>query len=255
MGRKKIKIIYPDGHISMENVVSDTYCQAIKHLGADRVRALNIMRNSINIVSTEAEIKASTGKPESICDRYRDPRTGLYICRQFSTKDKYKILTELNEELRGSLQIFHINPFDKYIWVVAEAYETERIYANIDTKAMGELCRIFYDALYEVYDEEEQSYLDYNVIEACIDEYVVNGPHHCQDFGVISLQRYSLNVIDDDIVMIDEDFEVKPGAKVYEAYHRINMGCDCAEVRLPLGFLTKKIELGYPVEWAEHILR
>ncbi len=89
---KKIKIEYPDGRCECLSVVADTYRNAIQYMGLEEVRALNIMRNSINIDSTPEEIQKSSGEEEKTAIKRADPTTHLCICTQFETEVKYNIL-------------------------------------------------------------------------------------------------------------------------------------------------------------------
>ena len=110
MDRTKIKVVYPDGKISMENVVADTYREAIRYLGVENIRRFDIRRNSINIVSYAPEIMNSKGKRESINEKNRDKGSNLYICTQFSTRSKYLILVDLNNKLQANLKIALVTP-------------------------------------------------------------------------------------------------------------------------------------------------
>ena len=55
--RKKIQVIYPDGRLDCQETVAETYRNAIKYMGLEKVRALGIKRNFINIVSTRDEME------------------------------------------------------------------------------------------------------------------------------------------------------------------------------------------------------
>lgn len=103
MAKTKIKIVYPDGKITDYSNVSDTYRKAISYFGVQNIRNLHILRNSINIVSTLEELQNSSGKAESKSDRYCID--GYYICTQFDTKTKLKILNEINRRLHRGLTI------------------------------------------------------------------------------------------------------------------------------------------------------
>lgn len=110
MNRTKIKIVYPDGRISMDDVVANTYREAIRYLGIEKIRRLDIRRNSINIVSYASEIMNSSGKRESTDERNLDTRSNLYICTQFSTNAKCQILEYLNDRLNAGLKISLVTP-------------------------------------------------------------------------------------------------------------------------------------------------
>ena len=75
------------------------------YIGLDKVRALGIKRNSINIVCTRDEMEHSTGKTESYAISLLDNGADLGICTQFPTKDKYRFLVEINEALHAGLRI------------------------------------------------------------------------------------------------------------------------------------------------------
>lgn len=104
--REKIRVIYPDAKSECLANVSATYRNALRFIGVEAVRALGICRNSINIVSTADEIERSTGKREGLIDPIMG-RDGVeyYICTQFGTKDKYRILTEVKEKLCPTMRI------------------------------------------------------------------------------------------------------------------------------------------------------
>lgn len=105
MAYKKIKVQFPDGRIECLSNVSETYRNAIQYIGLEDVRALGIMRNSINIVSTQDEIEKSLGKQEKAAINRIDPSTKLCICTQFGTEIKYNFLKEINERLSKNLKI------------------------------------------------------------------------------------------------------------------------------------------------------
>lgn len=102
---KKIEVIYPDGKRDCQENVSHTYRNAIEYLGLERVRALGIVYNSINIVSTRDEMENSTGKKESRAISLLSKGSELGICTQFETKTKYEKLVEINEALQAGLKI------------------------------------------------------------------------------------------------------------------------------------------------------
>ena len=102
---KRIEIIYPDGRLDCQDTVADTYRNAIKYMGLEKVKALGIKRNSINIVSTRDEMEHSTGKKESYAISLLDNGADLGICTQFPTQEKYTFLVEINETLHSGLRI------------------------------------------------------------------------------------------------------------------------------------------------------
>lgn len=103
----KLVILYPDGTINREDNVSETYRNAIRYIGAENVRKLNLKRNSINIVSTVQEcLYSSGGKKESTSQN----ENGLVICVQFSTKAKFDVLNEVNKRCKANLEIHLVSP-------------------------------------------------------------------------------------------------------------------------------------------------
>lgn len=102
---KKIKIYYQD-RTECQGNVSETYRNAIRRIGVERVRALGIERNGINIISTKTEILNSSGKKESLSK----PVMGsdgieYHICTQFETESKYRCLCAVNEILKAGLRL------------------------------------------------------------------------------------------------------------------------------------------------------
>ena len=74
-------------------------------MGLEKVRAIGITRNSINLVSTRDEMEHSIGKKESHAISLLDKGSDLGICTQFPTEDKYRFLVEINEALNSGLRI------------------------------------------------------------------------------------------------------------------------------------------------------
>lgn len=106
MDKKKIEVIYPDGRRDCQKNVTDTYRTAIKYLGLEKVRALGIRLNYINIVSTRDEMERSKGgQKETYAISHLEKGLDLGICTQFETKTKYEKLVEINEALQAGLKI------------------------------------------------------------------------------------------------------------------------------------------------------
>ncbi|MDE6338571.1 MAG: hypothetical protein K2K97_02140 [Muribaculaceae bacterium] len=110
---KKIEVVYPDGDCDRQDVVSNTYRKAIEYLGLENVRSLNMERNSINIISTKAEMENSSGKREDSAISTLENASDLGICTQFATEQKYRILVEANEKLQGGLRIKLMDAYDE----------------------------------------------------------------------------------------------------------------------------------------------
>ena len=104
---QKIEVIYPNGERDCQDVVADTYRKAISFMGLEAVRALGLRKNSINIVSTREEMENSMGKRENKAISLLGRASELGICTEFATKEKYKILEEVNEALKKGL-IIHL---------------------------------------------------------------------------------------------------------------------------------------------------
>ena len=100
--KQKISVTYPDGQVDCNDVVTTTYRNAIRYLNPEKVRSLNIVRNSINIVCTHGEAMRSKGKREP---KREISNGGLVICTQFETASKYRYLCEINRRLNAGLEI------------------------------------------------------------------------------------------------------------------------------------------------------
>lgn len=110
---KKLEIIYPDGNRDCQKVVANTFRKAIEYIGLEKVRDLDIYRNSINIVSTRVEMKQSLGKKEIFAISRLKDNTDLGVCTQFSTEEKLQILKQINKTLNVGLQLVLIEKSEK----------------------------------------------------------------------------------------------------------------------------------------------
>lgn len=129
---KKIEVVYPNGERDCQSVVSNTYRKAITYLGLEKVRSLQIERNSINIISTGAELENTRGKRENRAISGLERETDLGICTQFATEQKYRILVEANEKLQGGLRIGLIEPsHEKSVLTLADNEISDEIKEGI----------------------------------------------------------------------------------------------------------------------------
>lgn len=142
-----------------------------------------------------------------------------------------------------------------YIWVVLEAGETHELIAELDEKTIERLAEIFYDAVEDPEDPEAPKSV--NEVADIIRQDALEGEVHEAYFSTYTLRRQELNTtVDGDTLLQDPDFEVKPGATVYEAAERIIMGCDMCHALDPMGYFTQEIK--HPTlrgtEWHERNL-
>ncbi len=130
---------------------------------------------------------------------------------------------------------------NKYIWVLTEAGETHELIAELSEPILNRLAALFFDQLEDPDDEDAPKSIP-EVKQRIIDE-VINAPVHQAYFSIYQLFRYPLNTsIEDGTVWAkDPDFEVKPGAEIWELGDRIVMGCDMRYAIAPIGYFTKKL--------------
>ena len=141
---------------------------------------------------------------------------------------------------------------NKYIWVLRDTFETEKLYAELNRENLSEITETLYKSLEAVCDDER---LSYEGVSAAIELEAIKGPEHSIDLGTHSLQRCKLNALDDgDVIIDDPDFVPVKGAKIYEAANRVNIGCDASYACFPVGYFTQKVNLPVAVEWIEHTL-
>lgn len=141
----------------------------------------------------------------------------------------------------------------KYIWALYDAFETERLYAEIDGDNLVELTERLNESETDRNDGEA---LTKEKLESIIKTEIADGTDLSLNFGCYTLQRCPLNVIfDGDVMFDDPEFVVEKGAKVYEAAQRVNLGCDASHALSPAGYFTRKPDLpGGDLEWIERVL-
>lgn len=94
--RKKFSVTFPDGTVINNSNVTDTFLEAIKHIGPEKIVPLNIISDRENIVSDK-----------KVNDRYKN--IGKYWINTHSqTKDKKDKLNKISERLNLNLKIEYI---------------------------------------------------------------------------------------------------------------------------------------------------
>lgn len=127
---------------------------------------------------------------------------------------------------------------NKKIFVLTDCYETHRLYASLTQESISEIADLLLP-LKDLYEEEAT--LTKADIEDIIQRSVIEDQEHCLDFSNYSLREYTLNTLIDNgtTIIDDEDFVPGSSATVYEAAHRIVLGCDLAYVLHPIGYFTR----------------
>lgn len=98
--RKKIRVQFPDGTISEENQVVNTYLRVIEFAGPDRVRSLNIVVDNDNLITPVWKEKYEKALKKT--------SNNMYINTCSSTQKKFEHLKEINEKLNLNLLIFMV---------------------------------------------------------------------------------------------------------------------------------------------------
>jgi predicted type IV restriction endonuclease len=93
--RMKIRIKFPDNTLLYHNKVADTFSEAIKKIGIESVKNLDINRLGVNLISENKHSKYQQYKVSENC----------FIMTNFSTKDKIKLLHEINQRLNVQMTI------------------------------------------------------------------------------------------------------------------------------------------------------
>jgi predicted type IV restriction endonuclease len=92
--REKISVIFPDKTIIKHKKVVDTFIEAIKRIGPEKILPLNLYRAGVAIVS------------ETKDNFYSQHKIGKYwIMVHTSTREKIAVLNEINEKLNLNLTI------------------------------------------------------------------------------------------------------------------------------------------------------
>ena len=208
---KKILVSYPDGTIDCDPCVTKTYRRTVDYAGLERVRALNIRKNSINIVSTIKECRQSTGKKEF--NLLKENSEDLVICTQFSTEAKYKHLCIINQRLNLGLSISleqdpsNIKPGNNnpladesgiYRWVnkvTGNGYVGQAI--KLRARSL-QFQNFFTSYAGEPINEERRKYpslhyWDYTILEKCnveiLDEMEIHWINKCKEEGLHLLNK------------------------------------------------------------------
>lgn len=95
----KIRVLFPDNHVSCNHMVWETLMDVIRYAGPERVRRLGITIMGGNLVSNELHEN----------ERYRigqkEIEPGLYVCTYSSTDTKFEQIKYINKQLNLGLQI------------------------------------------------------------------------------------------------------------------------------------------------------
>jgi len=97
--RKKhiLRVIYPDGKVIKNKIISHTFIEVIQNAGLEKVRDLGIMLNGCNLVSN---IVIPTYKRSQ-----KAVGNGLYIMTCCDTNKKQKILLQISDALHLDLVV------------------------------------------------------------------------------------------------------------------------------------------------------
>lgn len=93
--RTRLRVKFPDGTVIESSQASDTFARAIIRLGLLRVRALDIRRFGMNIVSNTKDDKYNQAEAPD----------GWYILTHSSTKEKVRQLREISRRLNEPLDV------------------------------------------------------------------------------------------------------------------------------------------------------
>lgn len=93
--RIKVRVTFPDRISIFHNNVTSTFSEVIEKIGIERVKQLNIMRFGINLISENKHSKYHQHKVSENC----------FIMVSFSTRDKIRILDEINQRLNVQMTI------------------------------------------------------------------------------------------------------------------------------------------------------
>jgi predicted type IV restriction endonuclease len=93
--KSNIKVTFTDGKVVFNKRASDTFTQVIERIGGERVQALNLRRNGVNLVEP-----SNSGKYSQY-----PIKGGLFVMVHSSTSEKVKLLTEISNRLGLNLKI------------------------------------------------------------------------------------------------------------------------------------------------------
>ena len=148
---------------------------------------------------------------------------------------------------------------NQYIYALLDTYETERVFADYDLATSDYVRGRFYKVMEDFYDER----LDLVGIDMMIKQNVIEGESHYVESMGLAFKRCRLNCLfgedilsEGELLFDDPDFEVKKGAKLYEAAIRITMGCDNSYALETMGYFTRCVDSPEfrEYEWKEWIL-
>lgn len=130
---------------------------------------------------------------------------------------------------------------NKHIFVLTEAGETHEVFAELTEPTINRLAALFFDQMEDPDDPDAPKNVE-EVKQRILDE-VLDSPDHQADFYTYQLSRHVLNrsIEDGTVWAEDPDFEVKPGAEVWELGDKVIMGCDMSYAIAPLGFFSKRL--------------
>ena len=143
-----------------------------------------------------------------------------------------------------------------YIWVLYDVFETDTLFSNLEGDNLDIATAMIHEHL--VREEGSEAPTAEEVKRIIINE-VISGTQHSYQFIAYTLQREELNVGEENIrYTVDPEFKAEPGAKVFEAGQRIELGdSDLAYAIVPAGYFTKKLDHKDfdNIEWVERILK
>ncbi len=97
--KSRIRVTFPDKHVSYHNRVSDTFVDVIKYAGVKNVEQMGFMLLGMNIISRRLS------KNEKYKKYQREIEPGFYVCTYCNTERRLKILNEINRKLKLNLVI------------------------------------------------------------------------------------------------------------------------------------------------------
>ena len=97
--KSRIRVTFPDKHVSYHKKVSDTFFDVIKYAGAMNVERMGCMLFGMNIISR------TLYENEKYKKYQREIEPGVYVCTYCNTERRLKILNEINHKLKLNLVI------------------------------------------------------------------------------------------------------------------------------------------------------
>lgn len=95
-------ITFPDGRVIHDYIVTNTFCETIKAIGAEKVRSLNMQMQGYPLVSEEQYKGKSTN--------WASVGSGLFVNARSTTSWKFKQLRQINDRLKLGLKVELLEP-------------------------------------------------------------------------------------------------------------------------------------------------